>query len=253
MRCCCWSSLSRVASRRCSAILRSFAARCWSASPVAVSFIPPIFALRLRQEKTLQATGELQGNGQQSAALVIVGEKLTGGKQAGQWAEGQSGNPAGRPRGSRNRLTKACADLLGDAAPDIMERLIKMAGKGHPVALKLCVERMLPARAARDRWVELAVPVVAQASDLVTAAAAVIERAAAGEITLSEAKEFMALIDSQRRAIETADLAVRIEALESGPLADSDGVVRMPAIDEAEHRALVARVRVAMDQRRGVQ
>ena len=64
------------------------------------------------------------------------------------------------------------------------------------VALKLCVDRLLPIRAARDRAVELVVRAAEPAADLVAATAVVIERAAAGEITLSEAKEFMALFQS---------------------------------------------------------
>ncbi len=124
-----------------------------------------------------------------------------------------------------------------------MERLIRRAKKGDDVALKLCVERLLPARAARDRFVEFGeLPHAVTAADLVGAAAAVIERAAAGEISITEAREFMSLIDSQRRAIETADLAVRIEALE-GPAAGPDGVVRVALVDDAERRAAVARVR----------
>ena len=88
------------------------------------------------------------------------------------------------------------------------------------VALKLCVDRLLPIRAARDGAVELVLRAAESAADLVAATSVVIERAAAGEITPSEAKEFMALLEGQRRAIETSDLAVRIEALEaSGAIA----------------------------------
>lgn len=138
----------------------------------------------------------------------------TGLKQGGKWLPGQSGNPAGRPRGSRNKLTAACLDLLGDDAEAIMETVIKRAKRGDGVALRLCVERLLPARAARDRAVEVELPAVVQAADLVSAAAAVIDRAAAGEISLSEAREFMTLLEAQRKVIETADLAVRLEVLE---------------------------------------
>jgi len=49
------------------------------------------------------------------------------------------------------------------------------------------VEWLAPIRASRDRSVGLELPDVRNAADLVTAAAAVIERAAAGEISLSEA------------------------------------------------------------------
>ena len=113
-------------------------------------------------------------------------------------------------------MSASCAALLGDDAEAIMARLIKEAKKGEPVALRLAVERLVPVRAARDRAVDVDLPAIGKAADLVQAAAAVVGLAADGSITLSEAKEFMVLLEGQRRVIETADLAVRIEALERG-------------------------------------
>jgi hypothetical protein len=154
----------------------------------------------------------------------------TGGLQAGEgggrgalgrFRPGASGNPAGRPKGSRNKVTALCADLLGNDAESIMERLIKMAKKGEPAALRLAVERLVPIRAARDRAVELDLPDVRSAADLVIAAGAVIQHAACGALTLTEAREFMVLLEGQRKAIETSELAVRIEALEVAAGADA--------------------------------
>jgi len=158
----------------------------------------------------------------------------------GRWLPGQSGNPSGRPRGSRNKLTMKCAELLGDNAEEIMAQLVKQAKKGEPIALRLCVERLLPVRAARDRSVELdGLPAMQKAQDLVSGLAAVIERAAAGDITLSEAKEFASLIEAERKAIETAELTLRIEALEhtaaKGPVGFAPG--------ESEAQNLAARIR----------
>jgi hypothetical protein len=148
-----------------------------------------------------------------------VGADNTGEKQerrGGRFRKGQSGNPAGRPRGSRNRVTQLCADLLGGDAEAIMGKLIKLAKSGKPYALRLAVERLIPARGARDRAVAFELPGVAVAADLATAAAAVIGHAASGDITLSEAREFMALLEAQRKVMETTDLVVRLEALEAG-------------------------------------
>lgn len=184
-----------------------------------------------------------------------MGAKKAGGEQAPastRWQPGQSGNPAGRPKGSRNRLTLACAGLLAADSEAIMARLIQRAKKGEDVALKLCVERLLPVRSARDRWVQLDLPAVSEASDLVGAAAAVVERAAAGDITLSEAKEFMVLVDAQRRAIETADLAVRIEALEASTAPPVKGGTVRVIMDDEERRQSLARIRSVIEQHREV-
>ena len=145
-------------------------------------------------------------------------------KQRGRpFAPGQSGNPAGRPKGSRNKVTQLCAELLGDEAEDVMRSAIKRAKKGDGVALRLCVERLLPVRASRDRTVTIDIPGVAAAADLVDAAGAVISHAAAGEITLSEAREYMQLLEVQRKLIETSELAVRVEVLERAAEAEAAG------------------------------
>jgi len=164
-----------------------------------------------------------------------VGADNTGEKQerrSGRFVPGVSGNPAGRPRGSLNKVTRACMDLLGEDAESIMGKLIKLAKSGKPYALRLAVERLIPARASRDRAVAFELPDVATAADLAGAAAAVIAHAAAGDITLSEAREFMVLLEGQRKVMETTDLVVRLEALESAagavtPDVDPDVRVRV--------------------------
>lgn len=170
--------------------------------------------------------------------------EVTGRNQAGRFEPGRSGNPSGRPKGSRNRATKLCEDLLGEDAEEVMQACIRRAKAGDGVALRLCIERLVPIRAARDRAVELPAFDVGKVGDLAAAAAAVIARAAAGEITLSEAREFMTLLDVQRRIMETADLAVRLEALEgSRPAADDE------AGDPRERVLAIVRERLRLEER----
>jgi hypothetical protein len=145
-------------------------------------------------------------------------------RASGQFRAGASGNPAGRPPGSRNRLSRECSDLLAAESGPIMLKLIRLAKKGDPVGIRLAVERLLPARASRDRFVTFTLPELRSAADLVDAAAAVIQHAAAGEISTSEAREFMALIEGQRKALETSEIVVRLEALECGRAGGSGAV-----------------------------
>lgn len=138
---------------------------------------------------------------------------------AGRFPAGVSGNPSGRPKGARNRATIIAQELLDGSGELIVRKAISLARKGDPVALRLCIDRIIPRRA---NVVELQLPAVRAASDVADAAAAVIETAAAGKITLQEAREFMGLLEARRRAIETQDLAVRIELLERDIDSDPD-------------------------------
>lgn len=132
----------------------------------------------------------------------------------GRFTSGRSGNPAGKPRGARNRATLTALSLLDGDAEAIVSRAVAMAKRGDPVALRLCIERLVPVM--RGAVVELALPEIRKAEDVRDGCAAVIAAAAEGRISLKEAREFMGLLDTQRRAIETQDLAVRVEMLERG-------------------------------------
>ena len=50
---------------------------------------------------------------------------------------GQSGNPAGRPKGARNRTTLAIEALLDGEAEELARKVIEKAREGDMTALKL--------------------------------------------------------------------------------------------------------------------
>ena len=69
----------------------------------------------------------------------------TGKKQAnGRWQKGQSGNPDGRPIGSRNEATLVAQTLLEGEAEVLTRKAIRLAMSGNPMLLKFFLERLLP-------------------------------------------------------------------------------------------------------------
>ena len=133
-------------------------------------------------------------------------------KQAGGFQKGQSGNPRGRPAGSRNNATLACEALLEGQAEALTQKAVEMALAGDVTALKLCIERICPVR--RDRPVRFNLPAVTSARDAADISAAVMAAVSNGDITLSEASEIGKLIDSYVKAYQVAELDDRTARVE---------------------------------------
>ena len=136
----------------------------------------------------------------------------TGRQQDTRFKPGQSGNPHGRPVGSRHKTTLAIDALLGGEAENLTRKAIQMALSGDTVALRLCLDRLSPAR--KDRPVAFALPAIESTADVVKASAALLHAVASGELTPSEAAELGRLVEAHVRAIELTDVQARLEALE---------------------------------------
>jgi Family of unknown function (DUF5681) len=137
--------------------------------------------------------------------------ETTAGKQRG-FQPGQSGNPKGRPKGSRHRITVLAEALVDGAAEEIVGKVIERAREADPVALRLLMDRILPVR--RDRPTPFALPEINTVNDLPTALAAIAAAVSEGDLTLAEAADASRLLENYARAVEVADLSARIEALE---------------------------------------
>ena len=125
---------------------------------------------------------------------------------------GQSGNPSGRPKGSRHRVTLLAEQMVDGAAEEIVGKVIEHAKLGDPIALKMLMDRILPVRKERPTQFEL--PPINAPTDLPTAFAAISSAVADGEITLAEGAEASRLVENYARAVEVTELAARIDALE---------------------------------------
>ena len=126
--------------------------------------------------------------------------------------KGRSGNPAGRRPGSRNKATIAAAKLLAGEAEGLTRKAVELALEGDPMALRLCVERILPV--CRERAVKFALPPIESPADIAPAMKAVTSALADGEITPGEAGRIAAVVDTFVRAIETSDFEERLKELE---------------------------------------
>ena len=133
-------------------------------------------------------------------------------KQGSRFLKGRSGNPNGRPKGSRNAATLAVEVLLDGQAEALTQKAIQMALAGDPVALRLCLERIYPAR--KDRPVTFPLPPITSARDAADTMAAVTKAVATGHITPSEAAELGKVIDTYVRAYQTAELDERVARVE---------------------------------------
>jgi hypothetical protein len=120
----------------------------------------------------------------------------------GRFLPGQSGNPAGKKPGTRNRAT-ALREALKDGEDAAAARIvIDKALSGDAVAARFIVDRLMPR--PRSRTIELDLPAGAGAADILAASNATIAAMAAGEITPDEALTVTRVLDGRLRALKAA-------------------------------------------------
>jgi hypothetical protein len=123
-----------------------------------------------------------------------------------------SGNP-GRPRGARHKITQAIEAMLEGQHEALTQAAIDKALEGDVTALRLCLDRIAPAR--KDAPVSFALPEIETAEDAAKAARAILKAIAEGDVTPLEAATVMAVIEQFRRTLETTEIERRIVALEA--------------------------------------
>jgi hypothetical protein len=96
----------------------------------------------------------------------------TGRIQGGRFRKGASGNPSGKPRGARNKVTVAVESLMGEYGPQVTARVIKRACAGDMGAARLVLERIAPPR--RGHPVRLKLPKISDAVSVMNAHAALL-------------------------------------------------------------------------------
>lgn len=134
-------------------------------------------------------------------------------KQLTPFKPGQSGNPAGRPKGARNKTTMAIEALLEGEAEELTRKAIDMAKDGDGPALRMCLDRLAPPR--KDSPVCFDLPPIKTVADAVDASSALLSAVAGGDVTPDEAARIMTLLTSHKVLVETGEFERRLEALEA--------------------------------------
>ena len=119
--------------------------------------------------------------------------------------KGESGNPAGRPRGSVNKNLR----LLRDAAEAILPDLIERAKSGDLEAQKLILDRGIPRLRAVSMPEALALP----GGTLTDQAKALVALIAEGNLSTTVAAEIAGIITASARVEEVDQLRDELKAL----------------------------------------
>jgi hypothetical protein len=139
------------------------------------------------------------------------------------FTKGQSGNPAGRPPGSRSFQTQLRA-ALEEHGEEILEKLIERAKKGEPTSGRFLIERLMPAMKSAP----VQVPLRLEGSPL-EQAEQIKSALAEGLLTLDEARtllDALRTVEVVRTATELSDRVSKTEAklaLLQSPSATSNG------------------------------
>src|SRR5215472_4016257 len=162
---------------------------------------------------------------------------------------GQSGNPAGRAVGSRNKKTLAAEAALFDHAKELVENLVGRAKRGEPAAMRLCMERILPVGRGRPLPIEL--PSIRSTEDALAAADVIMDALKEGAISAREAVDLLRVVEGltrltgaiafikkvARREVARAAQTLGMEHFFAGPPAANDYARRMREMNEPEERA----------------
>jgi hypothetical protein len=87
-----------------------------------------------------------------------------------------------------------------------VRKAVEKAKEGDSIALRLCLERIVPPR--RDRPISFALPTIT--TDAMKATGALIAAVVSGAVTPSEAAELSKLIEGYLKSLESTDFADRI-------------------------------------------
>jgi hypothetical protein len=143
---------------------------------------------------------------------TLINQKVN--KPPHRFKKGQSGNPKGRPAGVgiQGELRKQ----LESASPEIITKLIENAKAGDSMAMRVIIDRLLPAHKPQLPAMAISIP---DGSPL-ERANAVLDAAVRGEISPDQAQAIISIQGDIARLRELEELERRLVALEQKAIVD---------------------------------
>lgn len=118
----------------------------------------------------------------------------------------------GRPRGSRNRTSPKLQGILDQYSEPLLKVTIVDAMKGDKRLRAMLLDRILPKR--RGSSVSVGSIPMRTADEVLKGIRLIAQKAASGQITTSEGREMMDLLEMVRKSIETLELERRVHLVE---------------------------------------
>jgi hypothetical protein len=148
------------------------------------------------------------------ASPAKTGDDQHGRDGQGRWRRGVSGNPAGRPAGSRHRVSLVLDEMMEQHAEQVGEAALALAlEQNDGPMIRSLLDRLSPPR--RGRTLEIELPPLVAAKDSVVAVAAIAQAVARGELTPEEGAALSNVVTNFTRAAEVAEIAARLERIEA--------------------------------------
>jgi len=126
-----------------------------------------------------------------------------------QFTKGASGNPAGRPKGikdKRHRFSEAIESMI----PQVLDSVFQKAIAGDMTAARMLLDRTLPNKRPEQERVE-----ISHTGNFPSDAQNVLRSVLDGEVSPDVGASLLSAMTSVLKAIEVEELTKRIEALES--------------------------------------
>jgi Family of unknown function (DUF5681) len=152
------------------------------------------------------------------AAIKPKVSRHTPSVNGGQWTRGQSGNPNGRPIGSRNLTFRHLHELMMAQGEAVVNAVLTAAIAGDSTAMKLVVDRVLPRRVCNPIS-DVAIPPLRTAADASRALGEIVAAALDGRIGAADAAALAQVVEVFRKTVEIVDHERRIVELEARPRA----------------------------------